>query len=334
MAHTMNLTFKDILTGDDFAVLEDLQVKINNSILALFNRSPVAKAQAEIAKAVRGYSSTRFNSWMNSIFCINQLKSKINHFFEHVFVPRRAVQAAAYDFQRQVEIPAKFDLDEEDYSIIFILLQYKNSFDKAICRFSEGNSRIKDIIPIYHCLQTEVETTSTRLIASFGLNTEDGRNIGDRRTNEPFIALIKDCIDNRYNGIKKNPLIIGAYLICGDRMWESKQVPKITANMTSKFYTYLNDIKVVGTGIDASKSLFNEVLDYLVRMVNTLRMYNVGTEKRLEDATIRRELESWINLSLPLYIKTSLVALDRKYTKTVDWKRLAIENATVSNLGC
>ena len=89
MTHTMNLAFKDILTGDDFGVLEDLQLKIN-SIIAFFNISCISKAQTDIDKATNGYCKTRFGSWTDSIHVVHALRTKIIHFFEHIFEPSRA----------------------------------------------------------------------------------------------------------------------------------------------------------------------------------------------------------------------------------------------------
>ena len=170
-------------------------------------------------------------------------------------------------------------------------------------------------------------------MAAFGTDTEDGRNIGSFEENSQFVQLVKQCIDNRYKSLSKNLLLVSAYLICGDRMWEHLEVPKITANMTSSYYVYLERINCPGTGNNVNKSLYEEAVDYLVNMVGTLKLYKIGTEVDTSSATNKREIESWINLSLPQYIRTSLVAESRKYTKRVDWARLAIENAVVANLG-
>ena len=337
MAHTMNLTIKDILTGDSFGELEALQIKVN-AIISLFNKSPIAKSQAEISKAVKGYSKTRFNSYFNSLSCIWKLKNKINQFFENIYVPRRSRQRSqeAYEFEDPTaELPERFDLDSRDYNLIYILLKFKDSFDKAIRRYSFAKSRVGDIIPIYKCLQNEVDLTYNALMNSFGTDTEDGRNIGRKRDNEEFPLLIKQCIAKRYNKIAKDPLIVGAYLICGDRMWEHDEVPK-TANMsrTCSYYAYLESIKIVGTGMDEELSLYEEVINYLVRMITTLQMYNIGIANvAINSVDARREIESWVNLSISQYIRTSLIALSGKFTKQVDWCRIAIDSPIVANLG-
>ena len=187
----MNLTIKDIITGDEWGELEALQVKIN-AILALFNRSPIAKPQAEITKAVRGYSKTRFDSWFNCLSCINKLKPKLIHFFDNVFVARRPRRREAFEFEDEmVDIPDKFDLDSNDYSVVYILLQYQNAFGKALNKYSDAKSRVEDIIPIYHCLQREILEIYNNIIAAFGTDTELGKNIGNIGDNGRLLDLFK-----------------------------------------------------------------------------------------------------------------------------------------------
>ena len=153
-----------------------------NAIIAFFNRSTTAKAQAEISKAIRGYCKTRFNSYFNSLECIYKLKDKIVYFFENVFVgssSNASVQPDDYDFNTGAAItPEKFDLEENDYRIIYILLKFKNIFDKTIKLYSSSKSKIGDVLPIYHELQKEVKLINDGVIQSFDRNSDEGKLVG------------------------------------------------------------------------------------------------------------------------------------------------------------
>lgn len=75
------------------------------------------------------------------------------------------------DFEYGQDLPAKFDFEVNDYRKMCILLQYKNSFEKAIKMYSADKSRIADVIPIFSRLRAEVSATSTRIGESFGQDT-------------------------------------------------------------------------------------------------------------------------------------------------------------------
>ena len=148
-----------------------------------------------------------------------EAQKQVIHFFEHIFVPTRSTREEVYEFEGgQIELPVKFDLDEQDWCLIYIFLKFKDSFDKAIRRYSSANSKVGDIIPIYQCLQFEVDKTCTKLLAAFGTDTNDGRTIGCKEDNKEFPNLVKDCLIKRYLRIAKDPLVVEAYLICGYRM--------------------------------------------------------------------------------------------------------------------
>ena len=115
--------------------------------------------------------------------------------------------------------------------------------------------------------------------------------------------------------------------------WSTKKYRQLLLNMTSRYYSYVDSIKSEESGNVEGAVLFKEVVDHLASLVRHLKIYNIGTEIAQTDVVLRREIESWISLPLPQFIRTSLVADTSKYTKTVDWNRLSIENATVANLG-
>ena len=119
------------------------------------------------------------------------------------------------------------------YSVVYILLQYQNAFGMAFNKYSDAISRVGDIIPIYHCLQREILEIHNNIIAAFGTDTELGKDIGNISDNGRLVGLVQDAIENRYTAISKDLLLVGAYLICGDRMWEHQECPKVTPNLTS-----------------------------------------------------------------------------------------------------
>lgn len=138
---------------------------------------------------------------------------------------------------------------------------------------------------------------------------------------------------NRYLKIAKDKMIIGAYLICGNRLWEFKEIPKIVANMTCRYDVYLESIQIVGTGNEIGKSLFEEVVEYLVSMAKDIRYYGIGSTTAPNDAQIKRDITNWVTMSLAEYMSSKLVVENGQFIKQVDWQRVKITNAVVSDLG-
>ena len=334
MAHTINLSIKDILTGDSYGELEEIQIKVN-SIIAFFNRSTTAKAQAEISRAIRGFCKTRFNSYFGSLNCIYKLKDKVTFFFERVFVARVSnYNRDDYDFETGAAIaPEKFDLEENDYRIIYIMLKFKDTFDKSIKMYSSAKSKIGDVLPIYHQLQEEVETICDTVRSNFDQLTEEGRLVGKARHNAHYLRVIQDSINSRYAAMSKSVLIVGAYLVAGSRTWEFNKIPTELSGVTSQFYSYVESIQVAGTGNDPEKTLYEEVLDHLVNMIKDLRHYNIGAILEPSDAQIRRDIKNWIEKPLSEYIISYSIVGTDGFIKQVDWKRVKQTNAVVSDLG-
>ena len=343
VAHTLNLTIKDILTGDEFGELEELQVKVN-AIIAHFNRSSISKEEADIHAAIRGYCCTRFLTYFGSLSCIGKLKSKIMHYFENVFPlkPQRQHRDVT-DYNYGKELPAKLDLDTNDFCMIHLLLKYKKSFDRSIKRFSSVSTRIGDVFNVFSLLIAEVKDINSDLERLFTTmkHTEEGKKIGTFEENGHIPGLILSCIYKRWEDICENKIILGAHLIVGDRLFQSENVPEITDNMTSEYYTYLDHLKsskILLEDADGhempSTTLYKRVIDHLVYMVQDLRFYNIGTQIEPSGEEIRRSIESWINMPLGEYINSKLIVKDGKFTKVVDWKRVRVINPIVSNLGC
>ena len=338
MAHTMNLAIKDIITGDLdlFGELEELQVKVN-AIIAFFNKSSIGKAQAEITKAVHGYCKVRFLTYFGSLDCVYKLKDKIAHFFENVWALTRPRQRDRYDFNEGQNLPDKFDLEANDYCVMYILLKFKDSFDKATKMYSSTKARISHVIPIYADLQKEVRDKCNEINLLFTQNTLESRKVGTRSRNGQIPVIAQAAITRRWDKIAEDKLIVGAYLIAGDRLWDYQKIPNPAPNLTSNFYSYLESIKKPGSGSDSenmNSSLYNEVVEHLVSMVRDLRYYGIGSAQIPAVDQIRRDIKNWINKPLSEYISSYLIVNDEgKFTKDVHWQKVKITNAVVSDLG-
>ena len=147
------------------------------------------------------------------------------------------------------------------------------------------------------------------------------------------LRAIVQSINYRYAAMSKSVLIVGAYLISGNRTWELKEIPKNLSGITSQFYTYVESIQAIGTGNDPTKSLYCEVLDHLVNMVKDLRFYNIGSTNVLTDANIRRDIQNWIEKPLADYIISYSKTNSDGFLQEIDLVRVKQTYSVVSDLG-
>ena len=84
---------------------------------------------------------------------------------------------------------------------------------------------------------------------------------------------------------------------------------------------------------DPTRSLYEDVVDYLVYMVIDLRFYGIGSNTAPSEEHAKRNIKNWINKPLAEYINSYLVVKNGAFIKDVDWRKLNITNAVVADLG-